>query len=197
MSLNSHRLLDAALFAHFEANKHLLGGSLEAFSEWMVEINAVLPIGLRTSILVSDGDLFARMDANGKRLRRYQDERQAHRMPAALALLFLEAIKRRAPAAGVQCATEISRSIGSLYVPVPDGMGNADVANMGRVVKEFGEFVISSAPMVEDGRLDETDAPFLDEGIRQTEDLIAAALAWKAQLVQLRASLVVRSADGH
>lgn len=189
MSLNAQRQLDAILFAHFAANEHLLGGSIAAFSEYMVEVNEALPRGLRTSILMRDGDVYARMTSNGKRLERYKNDQGQHRMPASLVYLFLETIHRRAPEAGVLCARDICRLLGSLYVPVPLGAAGGGLDNLGRVAKEFGEFVVSWAPIGADGRLDALDAPHLEEAIRQTEDLVAAALSAKAQLIQQRDAL--------
>lgn len=186
MSLVSQRLLDATLFAHFEANKHLLGGSLESFSESMVEVNATMPLSLRTRLFSEETNVVKRMDTNGKRLRRYADERTDHRMPAELVLLFLETLKRSAPAAGVLCVTEVCRSLGSLYVPVPDGSPGADMALMSRVAREFGEFCTAWAPIMADGQVNDRDLPFLSEAIQQSEDLIGAAIAAKAQLEALR-----------
>lgn len=185
MSLNSHRLLDAILFVHFEGSKHLLGGSLESFSESMREVNAELPLPLQTRLFCDDLSVVKRMEANGKRLRRYQDDRDPNRMPAELALLFVATLKAKAPEAGLQCASEICRALGSLYVPLPNTLAGADMANLARVSKEFGEFCLSWAPMVADGQINEADEQHIAEATRQTEDLIAAAFAAKAQLEDL------------
>ncbi len=186
MSLVSPRLLDAILFGHFEANKHLLGGSLEAFSESLREVNATLALPMRSLLFSDDANVVKRMDTNGKRLRRYADDRTDHRMPAELVLLFIETLKRTAPVAGVQCVSEVCRAVGSLYVPVPDAAAGADMALMSRVAKEFGEFCTAWAPILADGQVNDADLPHLAEAIQQSEDLIGAALAAKAQLEALR-----------
>ena len=187
MSHGSQRLLDAALFAHYEASKHLLGGSLEAFSERMVELNDSLPAHLRTNAIASGGDLFARMDSNGKKLRRYQDTRTQHRMPAELVFLFVETMRRTEPLAGVACATEVCRLMGSLYVPVPQGSVSADIATVGTVAKRFAGYCESWAPIIADGLVNGCDYQFLDDAIDSCDELIAAVTSSRALLVSVRA----------
>lgn len=167
MSLKSPRRLDATLFLHFEGAKHLLGGSIESFTESMIEVNDTLPSSLRTSIFSRDESAVKRMETNGKRMRRYADENHDQRMPAEL-------------------AADVCRLVGSMYVPVPEAAGGADMANIGAVMKEFGEFCIAFAPVGADGRIDASDLPHLDEAIRQCEELIAAATAARAQLGMVR-----------
>jgi len=187
MSHGSQRLLDKVLFVHFEANQHLLGGSLEAFSERMVEFNESIPAHVRTDVLASGGDLFARMENNGKKLRRYKDTRTAHRMPAELVFLFVETMRAADSLAGIACATEVCRLLGSLYVPVPSVGRNADLATVGAVAKRFAGYCESWAPILFDGKVNGCDYQFFADAIESCDELIAAVTASRALLVSEQA----------
>lgn len=183
MSGNSQLPLDALVFAHFHAHQHLLGGSLESFSETMREVyEEAVPASMRRLKLSDDANVAKRFEANGKRLRRYADDRTEHQFPLVLLVPFVDAAQRLAPAVGAALKTDICRALGSLYVPLPDVNAGPDVAKVSKLAKEFGEAISALAPIIEDGVFDERDAPHIRQATEQLDDLIGAAMAIKHQL---------------
>lgn len=181
MSRSTHASLDALLFSHFERNKHRLGGSLESFSETLLEhYHALVPELHRAVKLSTEPNIAKRMEANGKRLRRYADERHDHQLPAALVPAFIAAIAALAPDAAVSAKADVCRQLGSLYVPIPEA-GGGDLFKVSRLAREFGEALEALAPIMEDGSINADDAHHLRAADHQLDDLIAAATALKAQ----------------
>lgn len=175
------------LARHVVAYLHERRVSREAFATAVVEqYHARTPAEARTVEFKATGDVFAVARTNAQRLFRMLDAQfEESRFPADLE----EAVLFALPAAELQgCRADLAARLGLMHVPLPDPGASADLAKVSEATREFGEFLVSCAPILADGRVDADDLSYLGEAIRQAEELAAAVMAVKAQFEAVRAA---------
>lgn len=177
------------LARHVVAYLHDRRVSREAFAMAVVEqYHARTPADARTVEFKVSGDVFATARTNAQRLFRMLDAQfEESRFPADLEEAVLFALP---PSELHGCRADLAARLGLMHVPLPDLGGSADLAKVSEATREFGEFLVSCAPILADGRVDANDLSHLGEAIRQAEELAAAVLAVKAQFEAVRAAAV-------
>lgn len=119
----------------------------------------------------------ARLDA--QTLRRFEDE-TAHGLPADLEEAIVYALP---PAWRQRLRHDLFARYEALDVRIPDTSGGRDAADYGTLAREFGEAAEAIAQLLaDDGRIGPSDRTLAPEALRQVDDLVAAALAFRARL---------------
>ena len=78
------------------------------------------------------------------------------------------------------CERDLASRRGMLTVRFPEFSGKADVVNVATLVKDFSELLSALAPVLNDGVIDESDAPHARKILRESDDLIAQIMSVRA-----------------
>lgn len=149
--------------------------SFETYSEDLLQIwLARTPADARSDDLNTGVDLFARVKANGQKLRRWANPDIPARPPIDIEEALVLALPQ--PYRG-QCLTELASRFGGLFIDLPEGAVTLGLA--GELLASVGETCTKLAPVLADNRIDENDS---EESLLE---LRAAASSMQAKLAGL------------
>lgn len=138
-----------------------------------------------------DKDQDVRQKANGQMLRRCLGFQRSTPLRASLEEAVVLALP---PAYRDPCIADLVRRYGRIGVPIPDADANPELACVGRVCQEVGDFFQKMAPITADGRISVIDAPLIPAALREIEELLVAVLAMQAQLLQIQREALAEAA---
>lgn len=103
------------------------------------------------------------------------------RLPADLLEAWCDALPKHL---ALECRRELARRLGFLGALMPEPSPGGTTADVATLAAEFGETVQALAPLMADGRIDNTDCPqMIRKALAEGADLMAAWATMQARLV--------------
>lgn len=171
-----HETRAAAIIAATQDYLDQTSATLPGFAQQVAEeYRRRVPAHARGIEFHAGGDPVAAIGANRQLVRRMLTGEV--RLPAELEEAWVAALPERWRA---RLVAELAARYGLLAVPIPgEGPRHGDLA---RLFREAGEAGQICARMLADGDFGPEDAPLFGDAIREIDDVIAAAVALKAQI---------------
>ncbi|HVT36314.1 MAG TPA: hypothetical protein VHE37_12045 [Nevskiaceae bacterium] len=154
--------------------------SKETFAQLVLEqYQARVPEPARSFDFSADADVFRRAKVNGQHIGRLMDG--TTRMPSDLeeSVVFAFPEPYRS-----ECVRDLALRYGLLDVPVPANTQISDMQRLSRLSSEFARVLDALGPMLDDGRLDQADAPHAELAMRELRGLLAAGEGLIARIEQ-------------
>lgn len=140
----------------------------------------LVPPHARTIEWSQHDDLVTAMRRDAEKLHRWFDCEVSARFPIDALEAFIAAFPDDRRFALQQ---EVAGRQGLLAVPMPAAGRTEDAGNLGRIGKETGEAIIAVAKLLDDGVLDDRDAVFAEDAVRQIDEAVAVLMEMRERIV--------------
>jgi len=142
---------------------------------------AAVPKDLRVVEWSQQRDAHKRMRLDAQTLRRFEHDTR-HGLPDDLEEAMVRALEALGYGGHQQLLGELAQRYGLLAAPLPVATPVDDVNGIGRLLKETGEAIQAIAPILEDGRIDENDAPLAKHALKEINDAIGELVSYAQRI---------------
>jgi len=163
--------------------------SMETFAAGVVELyEKRVALRARTIRFHTGGDAYRDMRANAQILRRYMDDEVSARLPVDLEESWVLALPEPYRE---DCISALAARYGRLAPVAPEASARGPVGDLGRLMREVGEYVEALAPALADGVLDEGDLELIPGIRKELRDVQRELAAMEARLDAIEAAAAV------
>lgn len=173
------------IWDHVAAFVHGSGTSWPTFAQAVRELyEAFTPAELRVVEFSTHRDAYERMRLDAQTVRRFEHDIK-YGLPCDLEEALVGALEHLEYRGFKELRAELALRYGLLAAEVPHDAPGCGMTRAGQLAKEFGEAMEALAPMLDNGRIDEEDAPHAKHALRKLNNLIAAGTAMSAEVVRI------------